>query len=73
MDRNELHDDRRHPGGTSCRFVGAAEFLKLLVSRRSLQRRDNVAASLCGLFDSRTGEEFVIKQTTLLSQRAFTN
>ncbi len=47
------------------RRVGCHEFLSLLLSRRHLERCNDNATHMCGLFDPRSGELFDVPESEL--------
>ena len=49
----------------NCHFVDPSHFCKLAVSFRRLERRDDVAGGLLGLFDEATNEHFFVEQEAM--------
>lgn len=56
---------RRFGGDIVQHQVGRDEFCKLLLSRRPLERCNDVAAHRCGLFDPRSGDLYNISESAL--------
>ncbi|MCA9202687.1 MAG: hypothetical protein R3C99_01105 [Pirellulaceae bacterium] len=59
---------RSHPNS---RFVAAEVFCDLAVSARQLERMDDHAAGLRGLFDPATGEHYLTEDVELFDHQAF--
>lgn len=59
---------RQFSGVVVHRLVRRDEFCDLLLSRRSLERVNDESAHYRGLFDSRTGELFDIRESDLFSR-----
>jgi hypothetical protein len=51
------------------RFVDAAEFRRLMVSTRRMERADKLAPKMRGLRDLETGELFLIDERRLLDSK----
>jgi hypothetical protein len=59
---------RQYVGEVVHRSVGREEFCSLLLSRRHLRRCDDESTHCRGLFDSRSGELFKIRESDLPSR-----
>jgi hypothetical protein len=53
--RNDLRSD------PTCRFVCSTEFCKMLISRSSFERSDDIEAAVLGLTNSSNGCRFLIE------------
>lgn len=64
--RAEINRRRRELQGLrDCRFVGPAEYQKLLLSRRRLVRADEPRAAMRGLRDVRSGRRYLVEDELL--------